>query len=141
LQDENAILSGIKAVRDDSDQTNWCLITYTAPKTNTVKLHATGSGGLSEMRTHFKDDVVMYGLVRVTEKIDDTVAVKFCFVDWRGENINRMQRANLGVHSGDVTALLRPFHVDVGCSDHSEISDDIIMQKVKNASGTAVHVK
>ena len=52
------------------------------------------------MQTHFKDNVVMYGLIRVTERIDDTEAVKFCFVDWRGENINRMQRANLGIHSG-----------------------------------------
>jgi len=140
LQDEAGIRAAIQSVRDDADPNDWVLITYTAPKSNTVKLHAAGSGGLASMRTHFKDDVVMYGIVRVTEKIDDTVAVKFCFVDWRGENINRMQRANLGIHSGDVTALLRPYHVDVACSDPSEITDAIIMQKVKNASGTAVHV-
>jgi len=140
LTGEDQIKGGIAAVRDDSSPTDWMLITYTAPKSNSVKFLASGSGGLAEMRTHFKDDVVAYGIIRVTEKIDDTVAVKFCFVDWRGENINRMQRANLGIHSGDVTALLRPYHVDVQCTDQSEITDAIIMQKVKNASGTAVHV-
>lgn len=64
------------------------------------RFHASGSGGLEELRTHLKQDVVMYGLIRANEQIDDTVAVKFCFIDWRGENINRMQRANLGIHSG-----------------------------------------
>jgi len=140
LQDESAIQDALKAIRADGNPTDWILVTYIAPKTNTIKLHGKGSGGLAEMRTHFKDDVVMYGLIRVNEKIDDTVAVKFCFVDWRGENINRMQRANLGIHSGDITALLRPYHVDIQCSDPSEITEAIIMQKVKNASGTAVHV-
>jgi len=140
LQDEAGITAALKDFRADANAVDWVLFTYTAPKSNTLKFHASGDKGLAEMRTHFKDDVVMYGLIRVNEKIDDTVAVKFCFVDWRGDNINRMQRANLGIHSGDVASLLRPFHVDVQCADHSEITDAIIMQKVKNASGTAVHV-
>jgi len=140
-QDEDAITGAIKAVRNDSDPTDWCLITYTAPKSSTLKFHASGSGGLEELRTHLKDDVIMYGLIRTNEQIDDTVAIKFCFIDWRGENINRMQRANLGVHSGAITALFRPYHADLQCADHSELTMDIIMKKIKFVSGTAVHVK
>jgi hypothetical protein len=123
------------------------------------------------MRTHFKNDVIMYGLLRCSEQIDDTVAVKFCFIDWRGENINRMQRANLGIHSGmrsidlinylwffssfflllfnsffllilgEVSALFRPYHADLQAADNSEVTLDIIMNKIRFASGTAVHVK
>jgi len=141
LQNEEEITNGIKAVRSDNDPTDWCLVTYTAPKSTTLKFHASGSGGLEELRTHLKDDVIMYGLIRTNEQIDDTVAVKFCFIDWRGENINRMQRANLGVHSGDVTNLFRPYHADIQCADSSELTMEIIMKKIKFASGTAVHVK
>jgi len=141
LHDEEAILNGIKAVRSDADQTNWCAITYTAPKSSAVKFAGSGSGGLEEMRALFKNDAIIYGLVRCNEQIDDTVAVKFCFIDWRGENINRMQRANLGIHSGEVTALFHPYHCDVQAADNSEVTMDIIMKKVKFASGTAVHVK
>jgi len=139
--DEQAIQDAIKSVRSDGNPNDWCLITYTAPKSSTLKLHASGQGGLDELRSHLKDDVVMYGLVRTTDKIDDTVAVKFCFVDWRGENINRMQRANLGVHSGEVTALLRPYHADVQCHDLSEVTIEIIKAKIQFASGTANYVK
>jgi hypothetical protein len=141
FQDEESILNAIKAVRNDSDNTDWCLVTYTAPKSNTLKFHASGSGGLEELRSNLKNDVVMYGLYRDYDQIDDTTAVKFCFVDWRGENINRMQRANLGIHSGEVTTLFRPYHVDVQCSDATEITRNIILDKIKFASGTAVHVK
>jgi len=141
LEGEDAILDGIKSVHSDNSGVNWCLVTYTAPKTNHIKFHASGSGGLDELRQHLKDTVIMYGIIRKVEKIDDTEAVKFCFIDWRGENINRMQRASLGVHSGAITALFRPYHVDVQCADASELSDDIIMKKIKFASGTAVHTK
>lgn len=92
------------------------------------------------MKQHLKDDVVMYGLIRMVETIDSTEAIKFCFVDWRGDNINRMQRANLGIHSGAVQQLFHPYHVDIQPTNHSEITEEIIMQKIKNASGTAVHV-
>jgi uncharacterized protein YihD (DUF1040 family) len=142
LEDESSIIGGIKAVRSDADPVNWCLVTYAAPKSTILRFHASGSGGLEELRAHLKDDVIMYGLIRANEQIDDTVAVKFCFIDWRGNNINRMQRANLGVHSGDVTALFRPYHADIQCEgDNSEITMDVIMKKIKFASGTAVHVK
>jgi len=141
LQNEDEIINGIKAVRNDSDPTDWCLVTYSAPKSTVLKFHASGSGGLEELRGHLKDDVIMYGLIRTNEQIDDTVAIKFCFIDWRGENINRMQRANLGVHSGDVTNLFRPYHADLQCADPHELTMDIIMKKIKFASGTAVHVK
>lgn len=92
------------------------------------------------MKQHLKDDVVMYGLIRMVEMIDSTEAIKFCFVDWRGDNINRMQRANLGIHSGAVQQLFHPYHVDIQPTNLSEITEEIIMQKIKNASGTAVHV-
>lgn len=141
FQDEDAVIDAIKSVRNDSTPIDWCLVTYTAPKSSVLKFHASGSGGLEELRAHLKDDVIMYGLIRTTEQIDDTVAVKFCFIDWRGENINRMQRANLGVHSGSVTSLFRPYHADIQCADNSEINMDIIMKKIRFASGTAVHVK
>jgi len=141
FENEDAITSAIRDVKNDGSNTTWCLITYTAPKTNKLKFHASGTGNFEELRSHLTDDVVMYGIIRVVERIDDTDAVKFAFIDWRGENINRMQRASLGVHSGAVADLFRPFHVDVQCADHSEISEVIIMRKIKFGSGTAVHVK
>jgi hypothetical protein len=140
FENESAIRDAIQAVRRDDTASDWCLVTYNAAKSKTLKFLASGNGGLAEMKAQLKDDIVGYGLIRMLEIIDSTEAVKFCFVDWRGENINRMQRANLGIHSGAVQQLFHPYHVDIQPTNQGEITQELIMQKIKNASGTAVHV-
>jgi len=140
FQDEDSIRAAIKSVRADNNDVNWVLVTYTAPQSKMIKLEGTGSGGLSEMISHMEDDKIMYGIFRSTEQIDASTTVKFAFIDWRGPNIHRMQRAALGTHSGAVQALFTPYHVDVMATSHDEITEDIVEQKIKNASGTAHHV-
>jgi len=138
--DEEGIKQAIKEVRHDGNETDWVLITYDAPQSKTLKLHQVGSGGLAEMKSHLSDDVVMYGLLRTTERIDDSVTIKFVHLDWRGENIHRMQRAKLATHSGAVKALFHPFHVDIQASQDDEFTEAIVEKRIRAVSGTAVHV-
>jgi len=136
----DGIRQAISEVRHDGNDTDWVLITYDGPRSNTLKLEGTGSGGLHELKGHLRPDAVMYGLFRTTEQIDDSVTVKFVHIDWRGEKIHTMQRAKLATHSGVVRALFHPFHVDIPATSDDEITENIIMKKIKTASGTAVHV-
>jgi len=140
FQDFDGIKQAIADVRYDGSETDWVLITYDGPRSNTLKLEGIGSGGLHELKNHLKENVVMYGLLRTTEKIDDSVTVKFCHIDWRGERIHTMQRAKLATHSGAVRELFHPFHVDINASSDDEITEHLINKKIKAASGTAVHV-
>jgi len=140
MADEDEIRSAIKEVRTDTHDANWVLVTYIDPKSKTLKLAGTGSGGLDEMKDHMRPDNVVYGLYRTTEQIDGSTTVKFCFIDWRGPNIPYMQRATLGTHSGMVQALFTPYHVDIAAGKDDEVTEDIILAKIRNASGTAHHV-
>jgi len=74
------------------------------------------------------------------KKIDESVTVKFVFVNWMGPKINRMQRAILGTHRGAVVGLFHPFHVDIDAERSDELTEQIITAKIKKASGTAVYV-
>jgi len=132
--DEEGIKQAIQEVRNDNNDSDWVLITYDAPQSKTLKLVGIGSGGLHELKSHLNDDVVMYGLLRVTERIDDSVTVKFIYVDWRGENIHRMQRAKLATHSGAVRALFHPFHVDIQPTQEDELTEAIVEKKIKSVS-------
>jgi hypothetical protein len=140
FQDLEGIKQAIGDVRYDGSETDWVLITYDGPRSNTLKLAGIGSGGLDEFKSYLKDNVVMYGLYRTTEKIDDSITVKFLHVDWRGEKIQTMQRAKLATHSGAIRELFHPFHVDICASSDDEITDQLIQKKLKSASGTASHV-
>lgn len=97
-----------------------------------------------------------YGLLRVNERFDNSDTVKFVFINWVGESIHRMLRARMGTHSGAIKGtfvaytwcryliplieLLAPYHVTVDATNHSEISEEIVISTVSKASGTAVHV-
>jgi len=84
---------------------------------------------------------MFYGLVRVTDKIDNSVTVKFVFIVWCGESVPFVQKAKMTTHKGSITKLIGQFHNDINVSNPSELSDDIVMRKVRDASGTSVHVK
>jgi len=138
--DEDALRGAIKAVRADNDPTDWLLMGYEG-NTNALKLVATGQGDLDELITHLKDDQILYGLYRTTDTIDNTVAVKFVMIVWVGEKVAFVRKARITTHKGDVTSFLGQYHVDVHCSNLSEINEDIVKDLVQRASGTANLVK
>jgi len=106
-----------------------------------VALVGKGDGGVNELITHLRDNIVAYGLVRINERFDNSDTVKFVFIKWIGESIHRMLKARLGTHSGAVKDVFSPYHVDVEAERLDEISEEIVIKTVSKASGTAVHVR
>lgn len=131
----------LSEVRSNSSPTNWCLFTYSEAKQNDLDLVATGTGDVEELKAHLDESKMAYGLVRVTDMIDNSVTVKFVFIIWCGEKVSFIKKAKMTTHKGSITILVGQFHTDLNCANTSEISHDIIMNKVRDASGTAVHVK
>jgi len=140
FEDEGAIRRAIQDVRSDATPTNWVLLTYDGPNSNTIKLAGHGTGGSGELISHLNADNVGYGLVRQDEKYDDSVRVMFAYVNWVGEGIQRMLKARLGTHSGSVKAILTPYHADIDATNHSEISPEIITTTIRRTMGTATRV-
>jgi len=79
--------------------------------------------------------------VRVTDKIDNSVTVKFVFIVWCGEKVPFVRKAQITTHKGSVTSLFGQHHNDINASNLDEISEELIMSKVTDASGTSQHVK
>eukprot|EP01120_Amphizonella_sp_Union-15-10_P013757 TRINITY_DN6474_c0_g1_i1.p1 TRINITY_DN6474_c0_g1~~TRINITY_DN6474_c0_g1_i1.p1 ORF type:complete len:530 (+),score=95.95 TRINITY_DN6474_c0_g1_i1:51-1592(+) len=140
FEDEQAIRTAIQSVRRDDDDTNWCVVTYNAPKSKTLKLLAKGVDGLDGLKNALADNIVGYCLLRTTEQIDHSTTVKFVFINWIGTKIDRMQRAVLGTHKGAVSSLFHPFHVDLVPERQDELTEHLIQSLIKKAAGTAVYV-
>jgi hypothetical protein len=139
IDDEN-IRGAIKALRSDADETDWILLTYEG-NTNKIYLAGKGAGGLEELIPHFKDDGIFYALYRTTDTVDNTVAVKFVLILWVGEKVPIIRKARITTHKGELKEFIGQYHVDIDCSNNSEINDDIVTERVKKASGTANYVK
>jgi len=138
--DEHAIRSAIADLRSDATPTNWVLLTYDGPNSNTIVLAGSGTGGSEELLSLLRDDNVGYGIVRQEERYDDSVRVMFAYINWVGENIHRMLKARLGTHSGKVKELLAPYHTTIDATNHSEISPDVITTTIRRTIGTASRV-
>jgi len=118
-------------------------ITYAAKKgsdAQKVTLGGKGTGGVSELKNHLKDDEIAFCLVRVTDKIDDSVTVKFVWILWLGNKVSVMQKARLSVHQGVIKGFMGQVHLDLSCNSQDEVSHEIVMEKVMGTSGSGSKV-
>ena len=58
-------------------------------------------------------DNIYYGLVRTTETIDQTEAVKFVFISFLGEKVAPMRKAKISTLKGTITEAFAPFHAEL----------------------------
>jgi len=139
--DEQAAKDAFTSLRSNDIATNWILFTYSESKKNTIELVGSGEGGVDELKGHLEETKMCYGLVRVTDKIDQSVTVKFVFIIWCGEKVPFVQKGKMTTHKGSVSTLMGQYHNDINISNLGELSEEIIMGKVRDASGSACHVK
>eukprot|EP01118_Nematostelium_gracile_P006441 TRINITY_DN2076_c0_g1_i2.p1 TRINITY_DN2076_c0_g1~~TRINITY_DN2076_c0_g1_i2.p1 ORF type:complete len:243 (-),score=83.88 TRINITY_DN2076_c0_g1_i2:47-775(-) len=141
FKDEEGLKADIKDVRNDGTETNWVLVGYEGKKGNVLEVLGKGSGGVDELVAKLEDDMVGYGLVRKTERIDESLTVKFIHIVFLGENINRMHRARLGTHKGAINSLFSPYHTDFEATEKKDLTDEALTKRISDASGTANKVK
>jgi len=137
---DDAAQTALKDLRSNTP-TNWILFTYSETAKNTLDFVGSGTGGVEELKTHLVDSKMFYGMVRVIDQIDNSSTVKFVFIIWCGNKVPFVQKGKMTTHKGSITSLMGQYHTDINCSDLSEISEQIIMKKVSDASGTSIHVK
>jgi len=138
--DESGGKAALQEVRKDSFDTDWCLFGYENAKSQKIVLLGKGSGGIEELKEQLKDDIVGYGLIRKTDKIDDSITVKFAFIMWVPDNVPRMQKARISVHKGKMQDFIGQFHVDITASVPTELSEQILTEKIMDTSGSGSRV-
>eukprot|EP01097_Dermamoeba_algensis_P004592 TRINITY_DN2979_c0_g1_i1.p1 TRINITY_DN2979_c0_g1~~TRINITY_DN2979_c0_g1_i1.p1 ORF type:complete len:374 (-),score=81.51 TRINITY_DN2979_c0_g1_i1:35-1156(-) len=138
FDNEDNIRNAVKAVR--AGETNWALLSYQG-NSNVVGLAGTGSGGLSELVSHLEPAGVSYGLLRVEDIVDQHKTFKFVLISWIGEEVPTVRQGRLATHKAQILAIVGQFHNDVLANNLRELTEEIVMQKVRDASGTSNRVK
>ena len=136
--DEEAQKAAVAQVRNDDDVVDWCLFGYESK--DTLRLVGKGEGGCDALMAAVQDGEAMYGLFRVTEVVDKSTTVKFCFMVWQPEDVPVMRKALLSTHKGVVTTAFRPFHCDFFASVRGDLSGEIAMHHLSGLTGTRSHV-
>jgi hypothetical protein len=136
----------ISAVRDDEDSTSWAALTYVDGSLTELTVLATGSDGDGgragdALRDVLQPSKIVFAIVRTTEQIDDTTAIKFCFVNFVGESCDAKLRQRQTVHSGSVREIFEPFHGSISADTPDEVSHQIIDDVIQTTSGRKTRVR
>jgi len=90
IVDVEALQQAIATVRSDSSPIDWALAGWQKLPSGGglgLALVGSGSGGLEELCAALPESGFSHGLVRVTETIDASETVKFCYLSWQPEAV------------------------------------------------------
>lgn len=126
------------SVFSDSDDTNWCVLSYQG---QTLQGSAKGSGGIQELSGVFEDGEVMYAFLRLTKTDDcgDSVRTKFIFITWVGSSASPLKKGKVNGHKAEVGNLFRGFHIEKAIYERRELIGleaelDILLKKAGGAN-------
>ncbi|XP_003383653.1 PREDICTED: uncharacterized protein LOC100634597 [Amphimedon queenslandica] len=136
VADVEALQQGIADVRSDSTATNWCLVNHQDGDPAVIQYLSSGSGGVPELADQLDNKQYMYALVRLTETIDMSETTKFVYITWAGTEVSFTKRGKYGVVSGSVEKHFSPYQVSLTCDTLEEVTDEYLMSKIQETSGT-----
>ncbi|EIW78390.1 ADF-like domain-containing protein [Coniophora puteana RWD-64-598 SS2] len=132
------IAEAYQDVRSDKSETNWVLIDYESDRSDKLKVAATGSGGLTELREHLDDSKASYAYVRITYSNDkESQREKFILVTWIGSGCKVMRKAKISVHAADVKTVLRVYSIEVPAREKDDLKEDPIIIRLRKAGGAS----
>jgi len=85
--------------------------------------------------------MIGYGLIRVVDVIEGIKTVKFAFITYVGHEVSVMKKAKVSTNKGSVAGVFAPFHVTLEVGSTNELSDEILLSTVQEASGSKSKVK
>jgi len=128
--DESALIQAIADVRNDNKpDAEWCIAEFdqSDPKVPKLCLKQVGSGDIDTMKASFAPDNFNFAFFRLTEVIDKTVAVRFCFIKSQPEATPFRVKGKLGQKIGAVTAVFSPVHGDLVIDTPDELTaEDVV---------------
>jgi len=127
---------------------SWSELTKAASTTNwimwhvenkEVKVHSTGTGGLSELRGKFAEDSVYFGCFKVSA-VDDrenTVSIRTKYIAFTciGTKVGVMKKANAGPQRNEIFAKFKGTALFIDVSNGEELGNKNVMERLLASGG------
>ena len=121
-------------MRSDLTPETWLVFGYEGKAKIVCK--EVGEGSPYAAIDSMDDAEVSFALLRVTGTRDqESKTVKFVFISYTGPGVGGMARGRVNGHKGDVKELIGQSHVDISTDDRDDMTEEVITQKLKKASG------
>lgn len=141
LKVDDAVRSTIAAVRSDTDEMAWCVVTFENQSIKNPLVVVNSGEDITEVQSNFSNDGVYLALLRVTDIVDDIPTAKFVYIMYMGENVKPLVKGKIPTLKGVLDELFNPFHIFIHGTNPSEVRTQVVLDKVGAASGSKSHVK
>lgn len=122
----------------------WALFSVQAPlvnafqqdstKESVLKVQTTGEGELQDLIEDFSDGRIQFAFVKV--KDPNTTLPKSVLIAWCGEGVPERTKGYFTSHLSAISNILHGYHVQVTARSERDLTPDIIVRKVQDASGS-----
>jgi len=129
---EPEILKSFREVQNEKSSTIWAIYGY-VPKTNKLKVDATGSGDMEELKEELSDGKVQYAVYRVQD--EKSSLGKVVFINWVGEGVAEARKGMTSSHVTKIANHLKGFHVQINARSEADLDLQTIKEKVSKAAG------
>jgi len=136
VENEEEYKFAMAELRNDKSGVEWILTKLNDKDTHVVYVKS-GHDGLDGFLNALGEDSVYFGMLRVADKIDDSMTVKFVYVVYQPDDLSLMRKAKVGTIAGAIQDMFRPMHCDFFINKKSEISKELITDRL----GSKSHVK
>jgi len=128
------LADAIAKVRSDTTPENFCLFGYEGK--SKIVLKELGTSSFTGLVDALEEGDVAYGLLRVEGGRDqESKAVKFVYVVWVGPSVGGMAKGRVGSHKMDLKEVIGWTVVDIQTDDKDDLTEAVIREKLKKASG------
>lgn len=119
-------------IHDPKGKNNWVIFGYEG-QTSDLKIVSQGEDGIEEMVDDLNGGKILYAGLRVIDP--NTNLPKIVFINWQGEGVPATVKGKCANHLRDITGFFRGMHVQINARNDDDVDEEVIMEKVKNASG------
>jgi drebrin-like protein len=105
-----------------------------AGKESVLKVQTTGEGELVDLIEEFSDGRIQFAFAKV--KDPNTTLPKSVLIAWCGEGVPERTKGYFTSHLNAVSKVLHGYHVQVTARSDRDLTPELIVQKVADASGS-----
>ncbi|KAK9475515.1 uncharacterized protein V1510DRAFT_358756 [Dipodascopsis tothii] len=132
----NEIESCYKQIVQGDDSISWVVYSYGAgPNNQTLKVQATGAGGLDEFADELSDGRVQYVFARTLNPY--TGQDRLILIGWCGEGVPERAKGYFNSHLEAVAKLLSAHNVKFTARSEEDIEPDAILRKIGNPAAAS----
>ncbi|KAM3415524.1 Drebrin-like protein [Cercospora zeina] len=103
-------------------------------KESVLSVQSTGEGELADLIEDFSDGRIQFAFVKV--KDPNTTLPKSVLIAWCGEGVPERTKGYFTSHLNAVSRVLHGYHVQITARSDRDLTPELIVQKVADASGS-----